>query len=99
MSNEGAGDGGEARPDYCCRALEYESATLDALRALGTTDSEEQMAACIRFVEALQAMEAMPDRDRGLAYLVRRGNIPDFAWKRIHAAMELFAANLSSPVH
>jgi hypothetical protein len=89
----------EKRDPIIAAALEYESATLDALRALGGTDSEEQMAACIRFVEALQAMEAMPDRDRGLAYLVRRGNIPDFAWKRIHAAMELFAANLSSPVH
>jgi hypothetical protein len=95
MSNEGP-EMAEKRDPMIAAALEYESATLDALRALGGTDSEEQMAACIRFVEAL---EAMPDRDRGLAYLVRRGNIPDFAWKRIHAAMELFAANLSSPVH
>jgi hypothetical protein len=98
MSNEGP-EMAEKRDPIIAAALEYESATLDALRALGGTDNEEQMAACIRFVEALQAMEAMPDRDRGLAYLVRRGNIPDFAWKRIHAAMELFAANLSSPVH
>ena len=80
-------------------ALEYESATLDALRALNGTDSEAQIAACLRFTDALAAMEAVPDRDRGLTYLVQRGRIPDFAWKRIHAAMEIFAADLSSPVH
>jgi hypothetical protein len=80
-------------------ALEYESATLDALEALDGTDSEAQIAACVRFVDAMQAMDAMPDRDRGLTYLMQRGRIPDFAWKRIHAAMEIFAADLSSPVH
>ena len=68
-------------------------ATLDG------TDSEAQIAACVRFVGALETMEAMPDRDRGLSYLVRRGRIPDFAWKRIHAAMEIFAADLKSPQH
>ena len=47
----------------------------------------------------MQAMDAMPDRDRGLTYLIQRGRIPDFAWKRIHAAMEILAADLSSPVH
>ena len=80
-------------------ALEYESAVLDALRTLGGTDSEAQIAACVRFVDAMQAMDAMPDRDRGLTYLIQRGRIPDFAWKRIHAAMEIFAADPSSPVH
>ena len=44
-------------------------------------------------------MDAMPDRDRGLTYLMQRRRIPDFAWKRIDAAMEIFAADLSSPVH
>jgi hypothetical protein len=80
-------------------ALEYESATLDAVGTLGGTDGEAQIVACVRFTGALAAMEAMPDRDRGLSYLMRRGRIPDFAWKRIHAAMEIFAADLSSPVH
>jgi hypothetical protein len=55
--------------------------------------------ACLRFSDALAAMEAIPERDRGLAFLMQRGRIPDFAWKRIHAAMEIFAADLSSPVH
>jgi hypothetical protein len=87
------------RDPVIAAALEYESATLDALRALGGTDSEAQIAACVRFVDAMQAMDAMPDRDRGLTYLIQRGRIPDFAWKRIHAAMEIFAADLSSPVH
>jgi hypothetical protein len=80
-------------------ALEYESAVLDALRTLGGTDSEAQIAACLRFSDALAAMVAMPDRDRGLTYLMQRRRIPDFAWKRIDAAMEIFAAELSSPVH
>jgi hypothetical protein len=87
------------RDPVIAAALEYESATLDALRALDGTDSEAQIAACVRFVDAMQAMDAMPDRDRGLTYLMRRGRIPDFAWKRIHAAVEIFAADLSSPVH
>jgi hypothetical protein len=69
------------------------------LAALDGTDSAAQLAACLRFVGALQALAAMPDRDRGLAHLVRRGRIPDFAWKRIQAAMEILAADLSSPVH
>jgi len=62
-------------------------------------DSEAQIVACLRFSDALAAMEAIPERDRGLAFLMQRGRIPDFAWKRIHAAMEIFAADLSSPVH
>jgi hypothetical protein len=89
----------KSRDPVIVAALEHESATLDALRALGGTDSEAQIAACLRFTDALAAMEAMPDRDRGLTYLMRRGRIPDFAWKRIHAAMEILAADLSSPVH
>ena len=83
----------------CRGGLEYESATLDALRALNGTDGDAQLAACLRFVDALQAIDAMPDRDRGLTYLMQRKRIPNFAWKRIHAAMEIFAADLSSPVH
>jgi hypothetical protein len=80
-------------------ALEYERATLDALETLAGTDDEAAIAACLRFMDALQAMDAMPDRDRGLTYLMQRGRIPNFAWKRIHAAMEIFAANLGPPVH
>ena len=81
-------------------ALEYEDATLEALWTLEGTDSEEQVAACLRFVAALQATNALPaeERDRGLAYLVQRGRIPDFAWMRIHAAMELLAADLNPQV-
>jgi hypothetical protein len=81
-------------------ALEYEDATLEALRALDGTDSEEQVVACLRFVAALEATYALPaeEHDRGLAYLVQRGRIPDFAWMRIHAAMELLAADLDPQV-
>ena len=91
----------EPRDPVIAAALQYESATLDALRALDGTDSEAQIAACVRFVDALQAMTAMPvqDNERGLTYLIQRGRIPDFAWRRIHAAMEIFAADLSWPVH
>ena len=87
------------RDPVIAAALEYESATLDALETLNGTDSEAQIAACVRFVEALQTMDAMPDRDRGLTYLMQRGRIPDFAWKGIHAAMQIFAADLTSPLH
>jgi hypothetical protein len=89
------------RDPVIAAALEDESATLDALRALDGTDSEEQLATCLRFVGALQVMGAMPtqDNERGLRYLMQRGRIPNFAWKRIHAAMEIMAADLSSPVH
>jgi hypothetical protein len=81
-------------------ALEYEDATLEALRALDGTDSEGAGGACLRFVAALQATNALPaeERDRGLAYLVQRGRIPDFARRRIHAAMELLAADLNPQV-
>ena len=89
----------KCRDPVIATALEYEGATLDALRALDGTDSEAQIAACLRFSDALAAMAAIPDRDRGLTYLMQRRRIPDFAWKRIHAAMEIFAADLSSPVH
>jgi hypothetical protein len=89
----------KSRDPMIAAALEYESATLDALRTLDGTDSEAQIVACLRFSDALAAMEAIPERDRGLAFLMLRGRIPDFAWKRIHAAMEIFAADLSSPVH
>jgi hypothetical protein len=47
--------------------MEYESARLDTLAMLAGTDAEAQIAACVRFVEAMQAMEAMPDRDRWLS--------------------------------
>jgi hypothetical protein len=80
-------------------ALEYESATVDALRALDGTDGDAQLAACLRFVDALQAIDAMAERDRGLTYLMQRGRIPDFGWRRIHDAMKIMAADLDSPVH
>ena len=67
----------KSRDHVFVAALEYESATLNAL----------------------QALDAMPDRDRGLAYLKRRGGIPNFAWKRIHAFMEIFVANRTPTVH
>lgn len=89
----------KSRDPMIAAALEYENATLDALRTLDGTDSEAHIVACLRFSDALAAMEAIPERDRGLAFLMQRGRIPDFAWKRIHAAMEIFAADLSSPVH
>ena len=59
-------------------ALEYEDATLEALRALDGTDSEEQVAACLSFVATLEANNALPveERDRGLAYLVHANASP-----------------------
>jgi hypothetical protein len=89
----------KSRDPVIAAALTYESATLDALRTLNGTDSLAQVEACLRFVSALQAFDAMPDRDRGLAYPMQRGRIPDFAWKQIHAALEIFAADPNSPVH
>jgi hypothetical protein len=55
----------EPRHPVIVAALEYESATLDALEALGGTDGDAQIAACVRFVDALQAMDVMPDRKKG----------------------------------
>ena len=67
------------RDPMIATALEYESATLDTLRALDGTDGRRR-SACLHF-DAMAAMEAMPDRDRGLTYLMQRGRILDFAWK------------------
>jgi hypothetical protein len=69
-------------------------------RALNGTDGEEQVAACLRFVAALEATNALPakERDRSLACLVHRRCIPDFAWMRIHAAIQLLAADLNPQV-
>jgi hypothetical protein len=89
----------KSRDPVIAAALEYERATLDALETLDGTDREAQIAACVRFVQAMQTMGALPDCDRGLTYLMQRGRIPDFAWKRIHAAVEILAADLGSPVH
>jgi len=65
------------RDPMIATALEYESATLDTLRALDGTDGRRR-SACLHF-DAMAAMEAMPDRDRGLTYLMQRGRI--LAWK------------------
>jgi hypothetical protein len=68
---------------------------------LDGTDTEAQIVASVRYGDAVTAMEAMPeeDRNRALTYLMRRGRIPDFSWKRIYAAMQILAADLSAPVH
>jgi hypothetical protein len=79
-------------------ALEYEDATLEALQTLDGTDSEEQVARPASASSPPQATLPAEERDRGLAYLVQRGRIPDFAWMRIHAAMELLAADLNPQV-
>jgi hypothetical protein len=89
----------KSRDPVFVAALEYESATLNALQALAGTDDAAVIAACMRFIDAIQALDAMPDRDRGLAYLRRRGGVPNFAWKRIHAFMEIFVANRTPTVH
>jgi hypothetical protein len=62
-------------------ALEYERATLDAVATLDGTDTEAQIVACVRYGDAVTAMEAMPeeDRNRALSYLMQRGRIPDFS--------------------
>jgi len=80
-------------------ALEYESAILNALQALAGIDDAAVIVACMRFIDAVQALDAMPDRDRGLIYLMQRGGVPNFACKRIHALMEIFVANRTRAVH
>jgi hypothetical protein len=92
--------GDESNP-VIAAALEYESATLDALRALDGTDGDAQIAACLRFADALAVITALPaeDHNHSLTFLTRRGLIPSFAWKQIHAAMEILAADLRSPAH
>ena len=82
-------------------ALEYEAATLCALRALddeasdgrGEADHEAKIAACLRFSNALAVIEEMPvhDRTEALAYLTQRARIPYQAWRVIQDAMERFA--------
>jgi len=92
----------EQQPDpVVVAALEYESATLCALRALddealdgkGEADHEAKIAACLRFSNALAVIEEMPvhDRTEALAYLTRRGRIPHGSWRVIQDAMERFA--------
>ena len=84
------------RDPVVAAALEYERATLRALRALSGTDGGAQRAASLRFADAVAAIEAMPARDheRSLAYLTRRGRIPDHAWRLIAAALEAFATGV-----
>src|SRR5271165_4579135 len=75
-------------------AMEYETATLAALAALDRTDRREQLLACIRVSDAVQAMHALAERERnrGLNHLLMRGRIQHVAWERVlHALME-FAA-------
>ena len=73
-------------------ALDYESATLHALRALNGTDGETQRAACLRWADAVAVIQAMPvqDYNRGLTFVTRRGHVPDHAWRLIAAALEIF---------
>jgi hypothetical protein len=86
-------DMSKLRDPVVVAALEYERATLRALRALSGTDGEAQRAACLRFADAVAAIEGMPaqDHQRSLTYLTRRGRIPDHAWRLIAAALEAFA--------
>jgi hypothetical protein len=73
-------------------ALEYESATLDALRLLETsTDGVAQRAACIRYARAVVVFIDLPIDDQICAdsYLAKRGRVPKDASRIILAAMEL----------
>ena len=74
-------------------AEEYESAALAALDALERADTEAQMAACIRFGAAMAALRGLGVADLGRvnAWLLGRQRIPDYAWRKIVAAMQDFA--------
>ena len=98
MSNEknNADDADKAGRDdpVLAIAAEYESSMLAALSALEGSDTAAQMAACVRFGKVLAALRVMNPEDysRVGAYLTERGRIPDFAWRKIVAAMQAFAA-------
>jgi hypothetical protein len=75
-------------------ALEYETATLSALRALKEPDDKTaQIAACLRFGAALAAIEAMSihNRTEAIALLTLRGRIKSGSWRVIRAAVAGFA--------
>jgi hypothetical protein len=78
--------------------LEYETATLLALEALKGTDRSRQWEACLRFADAVAAIEAMKPEEynRAGSHLVERGLVPEYAWEEIHAAMEQLAATKGS---
>jgi hypothetical protein len=75
-------------------ALEYESATLAALRALDGGDREALVAACLRWADAVAAIDAMPaqESDRAAGWLAQRGRVPHHARRLLEAAMEGLAA-------
>jgi hypothetical protein len=77
-------------------ALEYESATLDAVRTLEGSDGEAKRTSCLRFANAVAVIHALPtdDQHRGLTYLKERGRIPDDAWRLVWATMEIFVAEM-----
>ncbi len=79
-------------------ALEYETATLLALEALKGTDPNHQREACLRFADAVAAIEAMKPEDynRAGSHLVERGFVTENAWKEIHAAMKQLAETKDS---
>ena len=76
-------------------ALEYEAATLSALRALEEPDDKvAQIAACLRFGAALAVIEAMSihNRTEAMALLTLRGRIKPGSWRVIQEAVERLEA-------
>lgn len=78
-------------------ALEYESATLAALTTLEESDGEAQRDACLRFADAVAVIDDMPldDKNRGVAYLLKRGRLPAHAWRPIVAAIKILVSSVA----
>jgi hypothetical protein len=64
------------------------------LHELEGADPKKQGAACYRFADAVAALQKLSATDYNKAgtFLTNRGHVPDYAWKKIHAALEIFAA-------
>ena len=77
-------------------ALEYESATPQALQALNGTDGEANRVACLLFADAAAPLMALHacDGHRGLIFLSQRGLIPDNTWQRTVATFEIVVLSM-----
>jgi hypothetical protein len=74
-------------------ALEFETATIEALHAPDLLSAAAQERAYVRYADAIEALQGLPDSGSGKAYryLAQRGRIPDYAYVKILEAMKHFA--------
>lgn len=79
---------------YIAVALEYENATLDAIKVLANGTTDEQVTACIRWGESVTAFEKQSNEDynRGGQLLIQRGNLNPKMHEAITMALKHFVS-------